>query len=424
MNLHRLSYLFALILVFLGIGCSAEKSEDIYQKPVEGKFEVLVTTTGELQAQNSIDIMGPTGARKAGVYQMKITRLVPEGTYVQEGQFVAELDKSELLGKVKEVEINLQKFQSQYTQAKLDCTLTLSQSRDDLINLRYAMEQRKLEKEESIYESPSTIRQSEIEYEKSERAFQQAENNYQTKVQQATAKMREVEADLFKEQKKLSDYQELFGEFTIAAPSNGMVIYYREYDGKKRTIGSTISPWGPEVATLPDLSDMESITYVNEVDIQKIKKGQAVRISLDANQEKVLTGIVSHVANIGEQRPNSDSKVFEVKIEISEKDSTLRPAMTTSNQVVVTTMENALSIPLETIHTDDSITYVYKRNGGSTVKQQVQIGLMNENYAVVEAGVTKEDELFLSIPEGSEELELMILSPTQALSENAAKAEL
>lgn len=424
MNLHRHSYLFILLVLLLGFGCSSEKKEDIFQKPVEGKFEVLVTTTGELQAQNSIDIMGPTGARKAGVYQMKITRLVAEGTYVQEGQFVAELDKSELLGKVKEVEINLQKFQSQYTQAKLDCTLTLSQSRDDLINLRYAMEQRELEKDESIYESPSAIRQTEIEYEKSGRAYKQAEKNYQTKVQQATAKMREVEADLFKEQKKLADYQELFGEFTISAPSNGMVIYYREYDGKKRTIGSTISPWGPEVATLPDLSDMESITYVNEVDIQKIQKGQSVRISLDANQEKVLTGTVSQVANIGEQRPNSDSKVFEVKIEINEKDSTLRPAMTTSNQVIVTTMENVLSIPLETIHTDDSITYVYKKNGSSAVKQQVAVGITNDDYAVIEDGVAKEDELYLSIPDGAEELELVTLSPTQALSENAAKAEL
>ena len=150
MNCPRCSLL--LLLLFLGVlsACSEEKGEAIFQKPIQDKFEVVVTTTGELKAKNSIDIMGPTGARKAGIYQMKITNLVPEGTYVNAGEFVGELDKSELLGKVKEVEINLQKFQSQYTQAKLDCTLTLSQSRDDLINLQYAMEQRKLEKEESI----------------------------------------------------------------------------------------------------------------------------------------------------------------------------------------------------------------------------------------------------------------------------------
>lgn len=412
-----------LALIFMN-GCSSEEGEDIFQKPIEDKFEVIVTTTGELQAKNSIDIMGPVGARKAGIYQMKITRLVPEGTYVNQGEFVAELDKSELLGKVKEVEINLQKYQSQFTQAKLDCTLTLSQSRDEMINLKYAMEQRKLEKDESIYESPSTQRQTEIEFEKSERAFAQSENNYQTKVQQATAKMREAEADLFKEQQKYDDYQALFGEFSIAAPSNGMVIYYREYDGKKRSVGSTISPWGPEVATLPDLSKMESVTYVNEVDIQKIKKGQKVRISLDANPDKVLTGEVTQVANIGEQRPNSDSKVFEVKIEINEVDSLLRPAMTTSNQVVITSMPTALYVPLETIHTEDSLTFVYKRNGNDAIKQEVRLGLMNENHAIVEDGVTLEDELYLSIPEDQEDVPVNRLDNNQSSPENAAKAQL
>lgn len=424
MSYFRL-YIPILFLALISFnGCSSEDGEDIFQKPIEDKFEVIITTTGELQAKNSIDIMGPQGARKAGIYQMKITRLVPEGTYVNEGEFVAELDKSDLLSKVKEVEINLQKYQSQFTQAKLDCTLTLSQSRDEMINLKYAMEQRKLEKEESIYESPSTIRQTEIEFEKSERAFQQSENNYQTKVQQATAKMREAEADLFKEQQKYADFQELFSEFTIAAPSNGMVIYYREYDGKKRTIGSTISPWGPEVATLPDLSKMESVTYVNEVDIQKIKKGQKVRISLDANPDKVLTGEVTKVANIGEQRPNSDSKVFEVKIEVNEIDSLLRPAMTTSNQIVITSLPQALYVPLETVHTEDSLTFVYKRDGNNAIKQEVRLGLMNENHAVVEDGVGLEDELYLSIPEDSEELPVNRLDNPQSSPENAAKAQL
>ncbi|MFN8396960.1 MAG: efflux RND transporter periplasmic adaptor subunit, partial [Bacteroidia bacterium] len=329
----RLGTVVALCWVLLQ-GCSEKVAETMYQKPQEGKFEVLVTTTGEMQAQNSVDISGPTGARKAGIYQLKITQLVAEGTVVAQGDFVAELDKSEIVGKLKEVEINLQKFQSVVTQAKLDCTLTLAQARDEMVNLKYAMEQRKLEKEESTFESPSTKRQAEIEYEKSIRGYNQAQANYETKVKQATAKMREAEADLFKEQQKLEDYQGILGEFTILAPEKGMLIYAREWDGKKRVVGSTVSPWDPTVATLPDLTQMESITYVNEVDIQKIKVGQEVRVSLDASPDKKLTGKVTHVANVGEQRPNSDSKVFEVKIAINEKDSTLRPAMTTSNEII------------------------------------------------------------------------------------------
>lgn len=398
-------------IAFLLSACSGPASQDILQKPVTGSFEVVVATTGELKAKNSIDINGPVGARKAGIYQLKISRLVPEGSVVRPGDFVAELDKSEIVGKLKEVEINLQKFQSQFTQAKLDSTLTLAQARDELINLKYAMEQRKLEKEESIYESPSTKRQAEIEFEKAERAYVQAQANYNTKVKQAEAKMRESEADLFKEQQKMADFQEVLGQFTILAPEPGMVIYAREWDGKKRVVGSTVSPWQPTVATLPDLSQMESVTYVNEVDIQKVRSGQSVRVSLDADPDRKLTGKVTQVANIGEQRPNSDSKVFEVKILISEEDSTLRPAMTTSNEIVISTIENSLYIPLETVHTvDDSVTYVFKRDGKSITKQEVKLGIENDNFVVVEKGLSAEDELYLSVPTGMEEEELIRLA--------------
>ncbi|MBK8058422.1 MAG: hypothetical protein IPK33_11290 [Gemmatimonadetes bacterium] len=36
------------------------------------------------------------------------------------------------------------------------------------------------------------------------------------------------------------------------------------------------------------------------------------------------------MANVGEQRPNADAKVFEVGVLLEQADTTLRPGMTTS----------------------------------------------------------------------------------------------
>lgn len=401
--------ILVVILIYWFMSGSAAVDDDIIVQPQKGPFNVTITTTGELQAKNSIDITGPTTARKAGLWQLKITQLVPEGSIVEKGQFVAELDKSELMSKIKEVEINLQKLQSQFTQAKLDCTLTLSQARDDLINLKYAREQRKLEKAESIYESPSTQRQVEIEFEKAERALSQSTANYQTKVKQAEAKMREATADLSKEETKYNDYLSLLSEFSIMAPEKGMVIYYREWDGNKRIVGSSVSPFDPSVATLPDLTIMESKTYVNEVDIQKIKAGLKVNIGLDANPDKKLTGTLTDVANIGEQRPNSDAKVFEVKILINESDSTLRPAMTTSNEIIVSSVPDALFVPLEAIQNDGKTSYVFKKVKGGIVKQMVELGEFNDNSVIIRKGLTTEDQIYLTIPKDADKLEMITL---------------
>jgi RND family efflux transporter MFP subunit len=394
-------------------GCAEKQSGDpLIAKPEKGRFEVTVVTTGELQAMNSVDIMGPTGARKAGIYQLKITNLIPEGSIVKQGDFVGELDKSEIVGKIKEVEINMQKFTSQYTGVRLDCTLTLAQARDELINLKYALEQRRLEKEDSAFEAPSTRRQAEIEADKAVRAYEQANINYSTKVKQAAAKMQEAEADLNKEKQKYEEYQEVLKEFTILAPEQGMLIYAREWDGKKRVVGSTVSPWDPTVATLPDLTRMESITHVNEVDIQKIKTGQKVSISLDADPDKKLEGEVTSVANIGEQRPNSDSKVFEVKIKVATLDSTLRPAMTTSNQIIIETFEDVVFIPLEAVQSEgDSLTYVFVKEGGKVHRQQVVLGSENDNHVIVKQGLKLEEEIYLSVPDDTEMMETRRLTP-------------
>jgi hypothetical protein len=202
---------------------------------------------------------------------------------------------------------------------------------------------------------------------------------------------------------------EVAGSFTILAPENGMVIYKRSWNGQKLTTGGTVNAWDPVVATLPDLSVMNSVTYVNEVDIQKIQVGQKVVVGLDADAGKTLSGTVADVANIGEQRPNSDAKVFEVLIEIADVDSTLRPSMTTSNTILTAEVDDALSILLEGIHATDSLSYVLVKRGAKTVRQEVELGLLGENEAIVSAGLQEKDRVLLTNVEDVEKLPLVRL---------------
>ncbi|MFB3131173.1 MAG: efflux RND transporter periplasmic adaptor subunit, partial [Rhodothermales bacterium] len=219
-----------------------------------------------------------------------------------------------------------------------------------------------------------------------------------------------------KAQNKLQMLAEAAQQFTIQAPENGMVVYKRDWRGQKLTTGGMVNAWDPVVAELPDLSIMESITYINEVDIRKISVGQPVEIGLDSDPDKRLTGSVRQVANIGEQRPNSDAKVFEVSIEVAGVDTTLRPSMTTSNTIVVAEIPEALYIPLETIHTQDSLTYVFARRGGRTVRQEVHLGLLNENEVIVEDGLTVEDRLYLSLPTDTTGMGLQRLEGQEAIA--------
>jgi hypothetical protein len=306
---------------------------------------------------------------------------------------------------LKESELSVQKFDAQFTQAKLESTLTLTQARDEMVNMFYSLEEKKIVLEQSSFEAPAVKRQAQIDYDRTVRTLEQSKKNYVTKTQQSIAKIQAVQADLMKEQQKMAVMLSTVQKFTILAPSDGMVVYAREWGGKKKVVGSTISPWESTVATLPDLTTMESITYVNEVDIQKIAKGQVVTLKLDADPNKKLSGTVTNVANIGEQRPNSDSKVFEVRILINDRDTTLRPAMTTANEILIAKASNVISIPLEAVHAEGTTTFVYLKQGGG-VKQEVKLGLQNDNAAVVLEGINSKDEIYLSPPPSASALKL------------------
>ncbi|RLD28075.1 MAG: RND transporter [Bacteroidetes bacterium] len=369
-----------------------------------GQFEIAVMITGELQAIRETEIQAPSKlrSRELRISRVKIQDLIPEGTVVDSGQWVATLDRSEADNTLKDIMDNLEQEESEYLRTKLDTTMQLRQLRDDLINLSFTMEEAEITLEQSQYEPPATIRQAEISLEKSARAYEQAKKNYGLRVRQAEAEIREAEISLARDQRRKNEMIDVMNHFDIMAPSSGMVIYKKDWNGQKRTAGTEINTWDLTVATLPDLSTMISLTYVNEIDISKLKVGQQVKIGVDAFPNKRFTGQVLEVANIGQQLPNTDAKVFEVRIELNERDTILRPSMTTSNEVITSLIDSVIYVPLEAVHANDSLTFVYTREGK---KQVVVLGESNENNIIVEMGLKKNEMLYLSIPSEPETFE-------------------
>ncbi len=394
------------ILIWWLTSLKTGKEDTIVAKVSYGDFKIAVTTTGELEAKSSEKIYGPAGLRRVGIWQVKIENMVTEGTVVDSGQFVASLDRTEISNKLKDKQTELEKLQSQYTKTRLDTSLELRSARDELVNLKYAMEEAKITLEQSKFEPPATIRQVTIEMEKQERNYEQAQKNYKLKLEKAKANMAEVSASLQQVERNYQDLIEVVEEFTVNAPKSGMVIYKRNWDGAKQGVGSTLSAWDNVVATLPDLSEMISKTYVNEIDISKIKVNQTVEIGVDAFPEKKFTGKVIEVANIGEQMRTTNAKVFEVKIKVNEYDSILRPAMTTKNAILTAIVPKVLFLPIEAIHNEDSLTFVYKKDGGRVHKQEVIVGQSNENEIIIQEGLKQNDEVLMSIPENHEKLKV------------------
>jgi hypothetical protein len=183
-----------------------------------------------------------------------------------------------------------------------------------------------------------------------------------------------------------------------------MVIYAKDRFGLKIQIGSVLTPWSPTIATLPDMTKMISETFINEIDIARIKVGQKVTLSIDAFPDKELKGEVISVANIGQPMPKSDSKVFQVNIRVFGSDPDLKPAMTTGNIIQTGVFADKIFVPSEAVFETDSTKFVYLKKK-NVVKQIVDLGEENEDFIIVNKGVTEGEVLLLNEPEKLEDIQ-------------------
>lgn len=389
----------AFLALFVFNRISTAKSEAaLFAEASEGRFEIAITTAGELLAENSVDITAPalTAQRDIRSMNVRIQDLVTEGTEVKKGDWIATLDRTQFDNTLKDEQERLVTIRTELEMALLDTAVSLSNLRDQIDNQIHTVEEAQITLRNSKYEPPTVIRQAEIDYDRAQRVLEQLRRSYTLAQAQADRRIANIRIRYNRFERRVLDYEEVLAGFVITAPADGMVIYKKDRLGNKRKAGANINPMDKVVATLPDLSSMLSKVYVSEIDISKVRTGLPVQISVDAFPDKSYSGSVVSVANIGEVLPNSDSKVFEVMIKIDGSDYSLRPSMTTSNKIIVNVFENVTYIPNECIHTGtDTIPVVYTKNG---LKQVVIPGLSNDKEIVIEKGIKPGTVLYREIP--------------------------
>jgi HlyD family secretion protein len=400
--------LAVIVAAFFLLSGSKETISYITVEAQKGPFEVLVYTTGQLEAENSENILVPEelGGRNVRIYEIKITDLIEEGSQVEKGDYVGSLDHKAVEEVLVAARLELEQSLNEFEDAKMDSNLNLSNSRDQIVNAREQVEQMQIILEESRYESPAVIRKAEMDLEKAKRTYEQEIKGYALRVQQSSTRVNRSQVNLNQREARVSELEVAYRALNIYAPRSGMLIYAKDRFGQKIRIGATVSRWMPIIATLPDLTQMISVTYVNEIDISKVRPGQKVTLGIDAFPEKQLEGEVIAVANIGQPLPRSDAKVFEVRIRVFGSDPELRPAMTTSNVIQTGSYIEEIYIPSDAIFQNDSSRFVFLQKNNLVVRQIVDTGDENENFTIIRKGVEEGDRILINRPDQPEDLPL------------------
>lgn len=396
-----------LLVVLIVVLTRKESTPEITAKVMRGPFEILVYSTGQLESESSENILIPEvmNDRQTRISSLTITDMVEEGTLVDSGDYVATLDHQAVEEQLKLALDDMEKALSEYEDSKIDSNLTLSNQRDLILNAQLDLEESQISVKESAYEAPSVKRKVEMDLDKAVRKLDQQKKAYQLVTQQEINKVTRKFINYKQTNERVDVVNRLKNALIIKSPRSGIISYYQyPYGGSVKT-GSRVSQWSPIIATFPNMNNLVTKTFINEIDISLIKKGQKARIGIDAFPEKTLTGEVVAVANMGQLMPNSDAKVFEVRIKINGTDPNLKPAMTTSNTIQTSAVEEILYLPIESVFSNDSLSYVYLA-GGKKIRQIIEPGDKNENYMVVKQGLTEGQEVLLNEPAGAEDFKI------------------
>ncbi|MGC9353241.1 MAG: efflux RND transporter periplasmic adaptor subunit [Mariniphaga sp.] len=390
----------ALIVVAAAITFSTGTGGNLH-KVKSGPFELFLEVKGEIQGKNAIVISLPDELKHNDlrIYQLKIKDMVEEGTAVKAGDWVATLDAAQITQQMQNNQQDLDKQRAELNDAKIDSSIQLTQLREELGEFKYDLEYKKLELEQSQYESPAYQRKKKMEYDQTVREMEKKRRDYKLKQLELKMKTNRIEDRYDYHYKRDSLLKRAMGAARVTAPKDGMVMYAKLWNGRKLRVGDDISIWMPTIATLPDLSQPVSEAYIPEIDITKIALGDSVEISIDALPGDKFKGVVSNIANVGQELSGFDMKVFKIMIDLEVEGKPIKPAMTSNNKIILAKLPDVVKIPRNCLFRQNEDSFVYLNDGGKTWKKSVIPGFENEEEVVIESGLSPGDLILTAQPE-------------------------
>lgn len=389
----------AVVVVAIVASLVSVPGENLH-KVKKGNFTLAIEVKGEIQGKNAIVISMPDELthRDLPIRQFKIKEMVEEGTVVKDGDWVATLDAAEITQQIERNGQDLERVTAELNDAKIDSSITLTNLREELAEFVFTLEYKELELQQAQFESPAYQRKKKVEYDQTVRMMDKKHRDYELRQLALKRRISWFERRYNHFFRRDSLLKTALNAVQVTAPKDGTVMYARLWNGRKLKTGDNVSMWMPTIATLPDLSQPISEAYIPEIDITKVSLGDSAEITIDALPKDKFKGVVTSIANVGQELSGFDMKVFRLTIDIKTEGKEVKPSMTSNNKIIVSQIPDVIKIPRNFLHKQDGESYVYLKESGKTWRKKVTPGLENEEEVIIESGLSAGDKIFASPP--------------------------
>ncbi|MDR2586524.1 MAG: efflux RND transporter periplasmic adaptor subunit [Prevotellaceae bacterium] len=318
-------YSFALLLFIASCNPTGESKAD-HKRGLNG---ATIIETGTLEAINNVLFILPRYSLYW--YQMRIIGILENGTLVNKGDSIIQIDPSEVNRFIIERETNLETQRANLQKMEVTQSNQISDLESRIRSEEAAFDLKKIELESSVFDTERNraikkleFSQAELLLSKERRKLTLAKiiNSNDLKIQRI--RIRQLEDDL-------KHFSKILPTLTVQSTVAG--VFQRgenPYTGKTINTGDQMYPGFP-MGNVPELEWMKVNTFINENDFLKVNVGQRVTVRLDALPDLKFNGEVTYVGKLCITREtNSKQKGFEVEVKLLDSDERLKPGMTVS----------------------------------------------------------------------------------------------
>ena len=412
--------------------------QPLFEEVTASDFVLEFVEPGEIESAENVEIKSEVRSRtSAGT---AILEIVPEGTFVEEGDFLVRLDDASLQKDmlrqriaVHQAKASLVKATADVEAAKLALQEYLSgsfrENEEQLESSEFVAKENLRRAEEYLiyskklatkgYVSETQLEADQFAVEKARKELDLAQtklevlrihsrkatvNDLNASILTAEARLQSAENSYQLEKTQESEIEEQIEKCMIHSPSAGEVTYANKT--KSGSSDAILIEEGKQVREnqtiirLPNASRLRVRAKVNENRIEQVRPGMECIILIDAMRDLELEGTVESVSEYplpSVSRYTSHIKEYSTEIVINNPPSGVRTGMTAKVTIKSEFIENTLQIPLTTIFRKEGKSFCLVGGEDNTLEiRKIDLGSHNMNRAVVHEGLEVGERVVLN----------------------------
>jgi HlyD family secretion protein len=350
-----------LVLLFSSCGDKQENT-----KPIQETITELVYASGIVKSKNQYKVFSLANGL--------IDRLlVNEGDVVKKGDGIIRLinttaelnaDNAKLSADYASITTNAEKLDEQrisieLAKTKLENDNLLLQKQENLWAQQVGTQNDLLQKQLTSKTSANSYHTAQLRYRELQKQI-----NFQSK----------------QAQKNVELSQKIKNDYTIKSDVDGKVY---QLPMRKGEMVNTLNP----VAVIGDDSDFLLELQVDEYDINRVKLGQKIALSMDSYKGQVFECLVTKINPI----MNEKIKSFTIEANFVKLPQTLYPFLTCEANIIIQQKQNAITIPRSYLMEGYFVMLEKEK------KVKVKTGLKDYQKVEIVSGITKNDIIFKPI---------------------------